>query len=124
MSRNTQKYLLALFQVSSGEKAGVYEVPISERKCISLFRSATKGAIFASDGKSFLYAVASPREVAIYRQPWRDGKVTGESQVALKLPFKFAPYYGSTSDFSPDLSTVVYMRPVYDHADIYFLSQK
>ena len=117
------KYLLALFNYF-GEKARVYEVPLSERKCISLFPAATNGAIFAPDGKSLLYALASPREVAIYRQPWRDGKVTGESQVALKLPFKFPLHYGNESDFSPDLSTIVYMRPVYGQADLYFLSQK
>jgi hypothetical protein len=51
------KYLLALF--TFGEKTGVYEVPISERKCISLLPGAASGAIFARDGKSSLHAVAS-----------------------------------------------------------------
>jgi hypothetical protein len=41
------------------------------------------GPIFARDGKSCLYAVASRGEVTIYRQPWRDGRIIGASQVAL-----------------------------------------
>ena len=115
------KYLLALFDF--GEKPGVYEVPISERKCIPLLPGVTSGASFAPDSKSLLYAVASRGEVAIYRQPWKDGKVIGTPQVALKLPFTFSLTYGLTYDFSRDLSTVVYARPG-GHADLYLLSQK
>jgi len=52
------EYLLAL--LVEGEKAGVYEVSLSERKCMPLLLGiSTYGAIFASDGKSFLYPVAS-----------------------------------------------------------------
>jgi hypothetical protein len=116
------KYLLAL--ISFGEKAGIYEVPISERKCIPLLPGVTSGAIFAQDGKSLLYAVASPEAVAIYRQPWKDGKVIGTPQVALKLPFSFPLGYGSTYDFSRDLSTIVYRQRPGGHADLYLLSQK
>ena len=115
------KYLLAL--VTFGEKTGVYEVPISERKCIPLLPGVASGTIFARDGKSLLYAVAFRGEVAIYRQPWKDGKVIGTPQVALKLPFTFPLNYGSTYDFSHDLSTIVYARPG-GHADLYLLSQK
>jgi DNA-binding winged helix-turn-helix (wHTH) protein/Tol biopolymer transport system component len=114
------KYLLALSTTLVG---GVYEVSISERKCVSLFRAASNGAFFAPDGKSLLYAVASPREVAIYRQPWREGNVIGTSQVALRLPFKIPLGFGEY-DFSRDLSTIVYERSVYDHADLYLLSPK
>ena len=119
------KYLLAQFQ--SGEKAGVYKVPISERKCIPLLPGVTSGAIFALDGKSLLYPVAVHGEAAaaINRQPWKDGKVIGTPQVALKLPFTFPLLYGWgwTYDFSRDLSTIVYVRPG-GHADLYLLSQK
>jgi len=63
----------------------------------------------------------------MYRQPWKDGKVIGTPQVALKLPFTFPLYYGSSYgssyDFSHDLSTIVYARPG-GHADLYLLSQK
>jgi hypothetical protein len=85
---------------------------------------ATFGAIFARDGKSFLYAVASRAEVTIYRQPWKDGKTIGTPQVALKVPFAFPMNYGGSAyDFSRDLSTIVYARPG-GHADLYLLSQK
>jgi len=115
------QYLLAL--VPSGEKTGVYEVSISERKCIPLPPGITSGTIFARDGKSLVYAVAFRGEVTMYRQPWKDGKVIGTPQVALKLPFTFPLYYGSSYDFSHDLSTIVYARPG-GHADLYLLSQK
>ena len=115
------KYLLAL--VPFGEKTGVYEVPISEGKCIPLLPGVASGTIFARDGKSLLYAVAFRGEVAIYRQPWKDGKVIETPQVALKLPFTFPLNYGATYDFSRDLSTIVYARPG-GHADLYLLSQK
>jgi Tol biopolymer transport system component len=117
------KYLLGA--LDSGEKTGIYEVSISDRKCISLLPGVvTFNAIFARDGKSFLYAVASRGEVTIYRQPWNDGKLNGVPQVALKVPFAFPlEYQGNAYDFSRDLSTIVYARPG-GHADLYLLSQK
>jgi len=59
------------------------------------------------------------------KQPWKDGKVIGTPQVALKLPFTFPLSYasGNAYDFSRDLSTIVYVRPG-GHADLYRLSQK
>jgi hypothetical protein len=70
------KYLLG--SVLRGEKIGVYEVSISERKCVLLLPGVvTFNVTFARDGKSFLYAVASRGEVAIYRQFWKDGKTIG-----------------------------------------------
>src|SRR5215469_251597 len=117
------KYLLALFPF--GEKSGIYEVAISERKCEPLLPSIASVAIFARDGKSLLYAVAFRGEVAVYRQPWKDGGVIGTPQVALKLPFTFpaGQWNGSSYDFSRDLSTIIYERPG-GHADLYLLSQK
>ncbi|HXX13940.1 MAG TPA: protein kinase [Candidatus Eremiobacteraceae bacterium] len=117
------KYLLGI--VSGGEKTGIYEVSISDRKCVSLLPGVvTFNATFARDGKSFLYAVSSRGEVTIYRQPWKDGKLIGRPQVALKLPFAFPlSYAGNAYDFSRDLSTIVYARPG-GHADLYLLSQK
>jgi serine/threonine protein kinase len=114
-----------LWVTMRGEKTGIYEIAISDRKCISLLPGvATFSATFARDGKSFLYAVASRGEVTIFRQPWRDGKIIGAPQVALKLPFAFPlDYKGKAYDFSRDLSTIVYARPG-GHADLYHLSQK
>jgi serine/threonine protein kinase len=117
------KYLLG--EVFLGEKTGIYEVSISEKKCIPLLPGVVTGNVyFARDGKSFLYAVASHGEVTIFRQPWRDGKTIGAPQVALKVPFAFPlAYYGNAYDFSRDLSTIVYARPS-GQADLYLLSQK
>ena len=109
-----------------GEQTGIYEVSISDRKCIPLLPGVvTFTATFARDGKSFLYAVATGGEVTIYRQAWRDGKLIGAPEVALKVPFTFPLQYadGNAYDFSRDLSTIVYARPG-GHADLYFLSQK
>ncbi len=118
------RYLLGL--VVHGEKTGVYEVSTSDGKCTSLLPGvATETAVFALDGKSFLYALPSRGDVTIYRQPWKDGKLAGEGQVALKVPFGFTLDYGYANayDFSRDLSTIVYVRPS-GHADLYILSQK
>ena len=117
------RYLISA--VLSGEKTGIYEVSVLEKKCIPLLPGiVTHGATFAGDGKSFLYAVASRGEVTVYRQPWRDGKLKGTPQGALKVPFVFPlSYAGNAYDFSRDLSTIVYARPG-GHADLYLLSQK
>jgi Tol biopolymer transport system component/predicted Ser/Thr protein kinase len=117
-------YLLGVVQ--NGEKTGIHEVSISDRKCIPLLPGVvTHGATFANDGKSFLYAVTSSDEVTIYRQPWKGGKLVGAPQVALRVPFTFRVAYlgGNAYDFSKDLSTIVYVRPV-SHADLYLLSEK
>jgi serine/threonine protein kinase/WD40 repeat protein len=118
------KYLLA--SISSGEKTGIYEVSIADRKCISLLPGVvTEIPWFARDGKSFSYAVASRGQVTIYRQPWRDGKTIGAPKVVVKVPFAFplVNLGGTAYDFSRDLSTIVYARPS-GHADLYLLSQK
>jgi serine/threonine protein kinase len=117
------KYLIGT--ILNGEKLGIYEVPLSEKKCVPLLPGVeTFTSVFARDGKALLYAIASRGEVTIYRQPWKDGKLTGPSQVALKIPFVFPlSYNGNAYDFSNDLSAVVYARPG-GHADLYLLSQK
>jgi serine/threonine protein kinase/Tol biopolymer transport system component len=118
------QYLLG--GILTGEKTGIYQLSFSDRKCITLLPGVTTfGVSFARDGKSFLYAVASRGEVTIFRQPWRDGKITGAPQVALKIPFTFPLRYGGGNayDFSRDLSTIVFARPG-GHADLYLLSQK
>jgi hypothetical protein len=82
------------------------------------------GGRFARDGKSFLYDIASRSEVTIYRQSWKDGRLIGQPLVALRLPFAYAQSYDTNaSDFSLDLSTIVYARPG-GNADLYLLSQK
>ena len=84
------QYLLGV--VRNGEKTGIYEVSISDRKCISLLPGVvTFTAIFARDGKSFLYAVASRGEVTIYRQPWKDGKDHRGAPGRVEGPLCFSP---------------------------------
>jgi serine/threonine protein kinase len=120
----SEKYLLGISLW--GDRTGIYEVSLSERKCILLVPGVVTQVVkLARDGKSFLYAVVSSGEVRIYRQAWRDGKLIGSPEVALKLPFAFPVAYltGNPYDFSNDLSTIVYGRPG-GHADLYLLSQK
>jgi hypothetical protein len=103
----------------------VSEFSLAERKCTPLLPELSTLVVhFSSDGKFILYLAASHGETTLYRQPWHDGKLTGPSQVALKLPFAFRQGYSGTAyDFSKDLSTIVYARPG-GHADLYLLSQK
>ena len=117
------QYLLS--EIESGERTGIYEFSIADRKCASLLPGvATFGILFARDGKSFLYAIPSRHDVTIYRQAWQAGKLIGQPQIALKLPFAFPLVSGGNAyDFTRDLSTVVYARPG-GHADLYLLSQK
>jgi serine/threonine protein kinase/Tol biopolymer transport system component len=112
--------------VWAGERTGLYEVSTYDSKCISLIPGVTSLIIyFARDGKSFMYAVTSQRDVTIYRQAWKAGKIIGAPEVALKVPFAIAVKNagGSSYDISRDLSTIVYARPG-GHADLYLLSQK
>jgi hypothetical protein len=80
--------------------------------------------MFAKDGKSFLYSVASHGETTIWRQPWHNGEAIGAPVPALKLPFALREDYGGNAySVAPDLSSVVFSRPGgYD--DLYFISQK
>ena len=116
------EYLLTLLL---GEKGGISELSLADKKCTSLLPGVvTFGINMASDGKSFMYAVPSRSDVTIYRQPWHDGKLTGPTQIGLKLPFAFPLLVGGNAyDFSRDLSTVIYARPG-GQADLYLLSQK
>jgi serine/threonine protein kinase/Tol biopolymer transport system component len=117
------KYLLGTD--FAGDQNGIYELSLADKKCIPLLPGVvTYSETFARDAKSFLYAVPSRGQVVIYRQGWKDGKLKGSPQVALKLPFAFPLFYqGNAYDFSKDLSTIVYARPG-GHADLYLLSQK
>jgi len=118
------KYLLGVIQ--SGEKVGIYEVSISQKKCIVLLPgTVTSNLTFARDGKAFMYSITSRGEVTVYRQAWKDGKNIGAPQIALKVPFALPLGYGggNAADFSRDLSTIVYARPG-GQADLYLLGQK
>jgi serine/threonine protein kinase len=108
-----------------GFPAGINLLSPVDKKCTPLLPDVAAFFIhFSSDGKSILYPLASRAEMTIYRQPWRDGKLSGSAQLALKLPFAFRQgYSGNAYDFSKDLSTIVYARPG-GQADLYLLSQR
>jgi serine/threonine protein kinase len=116
-------YLIGGYAPGGG--VGLTEFSLTERKCITLLPELlTLEVHFAPDAKSFLYMSPSHGEMIIYRQPWRDGKLTGPVQPAMKLPFTFRlGYAGNAYDFSNDLSTVVYARPG-GQADLFLLNQK
>jgi len=117
------RYLLTGFGPGGG--TGIYELSVAGAKCTPLSPDlSTLMYHFSTDGKSFLYLSSTRGETVIYRQPWRDGKLTGPAQPAMKLPFAFRQgYAGNAYDFSKDLSTVVYARPG-GQADLYRLSYK
>lgn len=117
------KYLIGI--EPRGEGVGIYELSTVDNKCVLLIPGVTTyDVVFDPDQKSLLYAVAERGEMTIYRQPWRDGKLTGPSQVALKVPFAFSISYGGNGyDFSRDLSTIIYARPG-GQDDLYLTSQK
>lgn len=118
------RYLLWI--VTNGAKTGIYDIPVSDRRCVSLIPGVTTyGGPFAPDGKSLLYAAASRGEVTIYHQAWSEGKLIGAPRAAWKVPFPFSLVSGggNSYDFSTDLSTIVYARPS-GHADLYLLNQK
>jgi Tol biopolymer transport system component len=106
-----------------GDEVGICEISIADRKCVPLLPGVVTFYVrFARDGKSFLYPVVTHAEVTFYRQAWRDGKIVGKPEVALKLPFAFhLTYQGNACDFSRDLSTIVYARPG-GQAEVYLLS--
>ena len=114
-----------LLTVMLGTNGGISEFSLADKKCTSLLPGVvTFGVTLANDGKSFLYAIPSRSDVTIFRQPWYDGKLTGPTQVALKLPFAFPLLAGGNAyDFSSDLATVVYARPS-GQADLFLLSQQ
>jgi Tol biopolymer transport system component len=117
------QYLLG---VAFGEKVGIYEISISERKCVPLVRGvATSNPNFSRDGKAFFYPIVSRQDVTVYRQPWKGGKTIGAPQVGLKVPFEISLTNGGGNafDYSRDLSTIVYARPG-GHSDLYLLSHK
>jgi serine/threonine protein kinase/WD40 repeat protein len=107
-----------------GDKVGIYEISIRDKKCTLLLPGVvTYGLWFAPDFKSFVYGVAEQSGMVFYRQKWHDGQLIGKPEVALKLPFSFRLYYyGNAFDYSRDLSSIVYSRPG-GEADFYFLSQ-
>ena len=85
----------------------------------------TFGAHYSPDGRFVVYAVSARGQITFYRQAIDGEKTVGNPQLVLSLPFDFPFNYvsGNAFDFSPDLSTIVYLR-LGGQADFYLLSQK
>jgi len=118
------KRLLGL--VERGDDAGIYQVSLAEKKRIPLLPGViTFGAHYSPDGRSIIYAISARGQVTFYRQIVDGDKAVGNPQLVLSLPFAFPFNYvsGNAFDFSPDLSTIVYLR-LGGQADFYLLSQK
>jgi Tol biopolymer transport system component len=117
------KHLLAV--VFSGAKTGINAVSMADRKVIPLIPGVATFIIHSSrDGKSFVYPETGPAEILFYKQRFEEGKLIGEPELALKVPFAF-PFNvmgGNAYDFSPDLSKIVYAR-VFGKKDLYLLKQ-
>jgi serine/threonine protein kinase len=108
-----------------GDQPGLFEYSVENGKCSPLKTGITTFiAMFAADGKSYYYSLASHGETTIFRQPWRNGVAIGSPAPALKLPFSLREdYNGNAFAISRDLSSLIYARPGgYD--DVYLLSQK
>jgi Tol biopolymer transport system component len=114
-----------LMTTLAGDKAGIYELSTTDKKCTNLVPDvSTFFPQFSRDRKFVNYTVSARGEVALYRVPWSNGKVTGAAQLVWKLPFSFPQSYaGNAYDISHDLSKIVYVRPG-GQFDIYLLSAK
>jgi serine/threonine protein kinase len=114
------KHLLAV--VLAGARTGIYAISVAEKRSFLLLPGVQTFNIHsAPDGKSFVYPVAGRDEILFYRQGFFDGKLTGEPELALKLPFAFPlNIFGNAYDFSSDLSKVVYAR-LSGKSDFYLL---
>ena len=108
-----------------GDNPGIYQYSLADKQCRKYKSGITTYlTMFAKDGKSFLYSLASHGETTIWRQPWQNGEAIGAPIPAFKLPFALREDYGGNAySLAPDLSSVVFARPGgYD--DLYFISQK
>jgi Tol biopolymer transport system component len=106
-----------------GANPGLYQYSLRDKKCTLLKPGlATYFALYARDGKSFLFANTIHGQTSIFRQPLRNGEATGEPQRVLTYPFAVREDFGGNAfAISDDLSVMVYARPS-GHEDLYFLS--
>jgi len=116
------KYLL--MSSTYGEKLGIFELNLADRKCTALVPDVTVFTPrFSRDGRYVLYALSLKGEVTLNRVPWSDGKVTGKPELVLKVPFAFPQATsGNAYDVARDLSKIVYVRPG-GQFDLYLLSR-
>jgi serine/threonine protein kinase/Tol biopolymer transport system component len=105
--------------------AGIYMYSVPDKKCTLLKAGiATYIVFFDHDGKSFYYSQAVPGETTIFRQPLRNGGISGTPVPALKMGFALREdYNGNDFAVSSDLSSIVFARPN-GHQDLFLVSRK
>ncbi len=107
-----------------GANPGIYQYSLKDNKCTALKPGlASYFALYGRDGKSFLYEDTVHGQTGVYRQPWRNGELSGQPQRVLAFPFAVREdFAGNASAISDDLSVIVYARPN-GHEDLYFMAQ-
>jgi serine/threonine protein kinase/sugar lactone lactonase YvrE len=115
------KYLLG--RNFEGDETGVHLIRLDTKQMIPLVPDVSTAIVRVSaDNRSFLYAVEKSNEILFYKAGLKDGKLDGEPELVLKVPFVFLQMLdGNAFDFTRDLSTIVFVQPNMQ-ADIYLLS--
>jgi serine/threonine protein kinase len=108
-----------------GSNPGIYQYSLRDKRCTVLKPGlASYFALYARDGKSFLFENTVHGKTSIFRQGLRDGEAVGEPQPVLTFPFAVREdFAGNASNISEDLSVMVYARPN-GHDDLYFLNRQ
>ena len=120
------KYLLGTCIPSADLPPGICGYSLEENSCFHISPAVKAFAKTMPDGGAILYGVSGRGEMIFDKVVWADGKLGGQPEVALKIPFHiplFLGYFASAFDFTRDLSTIVYARPA-GQADLYFLGAK
>jgi hypothetical protein len=115
------KYLLG--REIEGEQTGIHLMHLDTKKIVSLVPDVATAIVrMAPDNKSFLYALEKANEILFYKAPLKDGKLVGQPEIVLKVPFVFLfMMEGNAYDFTRDLSTIIFAQPTMQ-ADLYLLS--
>jgi serine/threonine protein kinase len=120
------KYLLGTC-VGPERDPGICAYSLEEGSCMLIMSGVVPSQVFmTNDGRTLLYIIAGKGEMTFYEAAWSDGRLAGQPEVALRVPFSsplWLGYLGSAFTFSRDLSTIVYARPA-GQADLYFLGSK
>jgi serine/threonine protein kinase/Tol biopolymer transport system component len=115
------EYLIG--RLDLGDKTGIYAIRVSTKELLPLVPGVPTQMVRVSPaGDSILYAVEGSKEINIYRAKLKEGKLIGDPEIAVKVPFAFSlELEGNGYDFSRDLSTLVFAEPN-QTADLYKLS--
>jgi hypothetical protein len=106
---------------------GICAYALEEGSCLPVTPEITTSFMpTALDSDAVLYAVSGRGETIFYKAAWKDGTLVGQLEISLRVPLVFPEsqgYFGSSFDYTPDLSTIVYARPA-GQADLYFLGSR